>query len=70
MNPNYINSLEFHNFTNHWTACPNCYPQHDRYCEEGKHLKHLYNTVSTKPDVSTEPLEQLAPVIPIRRKKR
>ncbi len=52
------------------TGSSNCYPRHDRYCEEGKRLHDLYNTVSTKPDVSTEPLEQLTPVIPIRRKKR
>lgn len=65
-----MNPPEFDAFVNHFCAYPNCYPRHDRYCEEGKRLHHLYNTVSTKPDVSTEPLEQLAPVIPIRRKKR
>lgn len=25
-------------FFDHWTACPNCYPRHDRYCHTGRQL--------------------------------
>jgi hypothetical protein len=65
----YTNPPEFHDFTNHWTACANCHPRHDRYCAVGKRLHDLYHAASTKPDVN-ERLDQLAPVITIRRKKR
>jgi len=25
-------------FLDHWTACPDCRPRHDRYCETGREL--------------------------------
>ncbi len=33
-----MNTPEFEQFTNHWTACPNCHPRHDRYCVDGRKL--------------------------------
>lgn len=25
-------------FLDHWTACPDCHPRYDRYCETGREL--------------------------------
>lgn len=33
-----MNTPEFEAFTNHWAACPNCHPRHDRYCVDGRNL--------------------------------
>ena len=33
-----MNSPEFDSFTNHWTACPDCKPRNDVYCNAGRNL--------------------------------
>lgn len=40
-----MNTPEFEQFTNHWAACPNCHPRHDRYCAEGKRLHDEYQNL-------------------------
>jgi len=66
MNHPYINTIEFENFTNHWTGCPNCYPRHDRYCPEGKRLHDLNNSSRTYPPISEqkETMPIVVPTIP------
>ena len=33
-----MNLPEFDAFVNHYCACPNCHPHHDRYCVGGRNL--------------------------------
>ena len=33
-----MNNPEFDAFVNHFCACPNCHPRHDRYCVDGRNL--------------------------------
>ena len=33
-----MNTPEFDAFVNHFCACPNYYPRHDRYCVDGRNL--------------------------------
>ena len=34
---------EFNNFTNHWSACPDCRPRNGHYCKTGRELSIDYN---------------------------
>lgn len=33
-----MNTPEFEAFTNHWAACPNCHPMHNKYRASGREL--------------------------------